>query len=702
MLWMWVPVLSLASWGSGRMPSRVAAAISQSLSASVSVDGEDESGIPEPMDLTVEHSVKGYEDTAIRLLRNANLLSKVHSLVGARTLHSTTFDSHRMERSVEQAYQLVSEYRHYIHHQGQDGAMLRESKIRSSIVITTTTLDDTISSWRQAQCRQATIDLNSGDSMNRSGSLVRRCLCSRLPAISKSAYIAPSVPCDDQDVVGSLTLLATTKSLENSHCSMMHSPERVGNLRQSEPFKIAVLVEAVVAWQQELVPGQSCVTELQVFDLFSPFFLETYYPAGHSDLLGPGGLDYSSIWTHALDASFSFYSSLVSGLFADHPFFRAPIYTEVDTTVLPTSNDNNNAKAIRLFVLEQTYLFLYNHGVCLHALKKSAESASVFTSAYLISTGFINVKGYLNAGLALLDMGELDLGFMMASQSVVYEQQALYRKAVAPVDSKHGPHTGGLRIAFYCFEYGNTWWPEWGPSTVGKGGMGGSEEAVYYTSIELAKLGHEVFIFGDLGAVDVGYTTSYCAEESSSSSSSRSVCAANAQGRVTWLHYGSFDMDEPYDVFIAWRYVLSLSLSKSAKQSYVWLHDLISSSTFPRSFFGLFDGIMVQSQFHKGYVEGLFAEMASSNNSLSFNASNSSSVTAKKENKMNVFIVPNGIADMHMLDGPNHANVFIYGSSPGRGLQYVLECWWYIKTSIPEAVLRVYYGFTEAFQRSMR
>jgi hypothetical protein len=130
----------------------------------------------------------------------------------------------------------------------------------------------------------------------------------------------------------------------------------------------------------------------------------------------------------------------------------------VDITVLPTTN-GNNVEAIRLFVLEQKYLFLYNHGVCLHALKKSAESASVFTSAYLISTGFINVKGYLNAGLALMDMGELDLGFMMASQSTVYEQQALYRKAVAPVDSKHDPHTGGLRIAFYCFEYGNAWWP---------------------------------------------------------------------------------------------------------------------------------------------------------------------------------------------------------------------------------------------------
>ena len=228
---------------------------------------------------------------------------------------------------------------------------------------------------------------------------------------------------------------------------------------------------------------------------------------------------------------------------------------------------------------------------------------------------------------------------------------------------------------------------EWGPSSLGKRGMGGSEEAVYYSSIELAKLGHEVFIFGDLGAVDVGYTTSYppyCA--------GKSVCM---QGYVKWLHYSSFDMDEPYDVFIAWRYVLSLSLSKSAKKSFVWLHDLISSSTLPLSFSGLFDGIMVQSQFHQAYVEELFTEMTPSLNSLVLEPANTSQ-------RQQVFIVPNGIADMYVLDGPNYAHVFIYGSAPSRGLQYVLECWSYIKGSIPEAVLRVYYGFTDAFQRSMR
>eukprot|EP01037_Dinobryon_pediforme_P034878 gene34878-41008_t len=63
MLWMWVPVLSLAGWGSGRMPSRVAAAITQSLSLQLNEGSEEverESGDsgPEPMDVLVEYSVK--------------------------------------------------------------------------------------------------------------------------------------------------------------------------------------------------------------------------------------------------------------------------------------------------------------------------------------------------------------------------------------------------------------------------------------------------------------------------------------------------------------------------------------------------------------------------------------------------------------------------------------------------------------------
>ena len=485
MLWMWVPVLSLASWGSGRMPSRVAAAITQSLSASVDdKDGDGDgdllsSDVLEPVDVTVEYSVKGYEDTAIRLLRDAQLLSKVHSLVGSRTLHSATFDSIRMERSVEQAYQLVSEYRHYAH---SKAPTLGVSKLPYSIVMTAAAVDDdsrTGSSPRQLQCR------SDADSIS------PRCVCSR-PRARKSTpppplplpVAAPLAPCDAKNVlVESLTLLAKSKMLGknsqekyynyNYNCTTMQTRKRtpVEILRQeSEPLKIAVLAEAVVTWQGTLVAERSYETELEVFNMFAPFLLETYWysPELSEEIVGSGKIDYSAIWRQAIDVSFSFYSSLVGGLFTDKPFFRA---LPVSDGTTPSSSSGGNIEAIRLFLLEQSYLMLHHHGVCLHALGKFPESVSVFTSAYLVHPGFINVKGYLNAGVALMDMGELDLGFMMASQSVVYEQQALYA-AVNETDTEsetvvpehlqqqqQGRQTAGLRIAFYCFEYGNAWWP---------------------------------------------------------------------------------------------------------------------------------------------------------------------------------------------------------------------------------------------------
>lgn len=43
-------------------------------------------------------------------------------------------------------------------------------------------------------------------------------------------------------------------------------------------------------------------------------------------------------------------------------------------------------------------------------------------------------------------------------------------------------------IAIYCHEYTNAWFPNWGPSSLGKG-LGGSEEVVIYVSRELARLG---------------------------------------------------------------------------------------------------------------------------------------------------------------------------------------------------------------------
>jgi tetratricopeptide (TPR) repeat protein len=40
-------------------------------------------------------------------------------------------------------------------------------------------------------------------------------------------------------------------------------------------------------------------------------------------------------------------------------------------------------------------------------------------------------------------------------------------------------------LAIYCYEYGQTWWPNWGPKSPDNGGAGGSEEAVIFIAREL-------------------------------------------------------------------------------------------------------------------------------------------------------------------------------------------------------------------------
>ena len=56
-------------------------------------------------------------------------------------------------------------------------------------------------------------------------------------------------------------------------------------------------------------------------------------------------------------------------------------------------------------------------------------------------------------------------------------------------------------------------------------------------------------------------------------------------------------------------------------------------------------------------------------------------------------ILPHGVPSEHLIDGPNLNHIFIYGSSPNRGLEVVLEEWSSIRAAIPNAQLEVYYGF---------
>lgn len=95
-------------------------------------------------------------------------------------------------------------------------------------------------------------------------------------------------------------------------------------------------------------------------------------------------------------------------------------------------------------------------------------------------------------------------------------------------------------VAFYCFEYGNAWFPNWGPSSLGleQGtGLGGSEEALIHLSRELADLGFWVEVYADPVERDVGRDRGF----------------GRGGGRVVWYPYKAYDASCPPDVFVAWR-----------------------------------------------------------------------------------------------------------------------------------------------------
>lgn len=95
-------------------------------------------------------------------------------------------------------------------------------------------------------------------------------------------------------------------------------------------------------------------------------------------------------------------------------------------------------------------------------------------------------------------------------------------------------------IVIYCYEYGNAWFPNWGPSSLGKG-LGGSEEVVVHVSRELARLGYWVEVYADPRGSDLGLDHG------------GGVSSSGSRGSVVWYPYQAYDVLDPPDVFVAWR-----------------------------------------------------------------------------------------------------------------------------------------------------
>lgn len=223
--------------------------------------------------------------------------------------------------------------------------------------------------------------------------------------------------------------------------------------------------------------------------------------------------------------------------------------------------------------------------------------------------------------------------------------------------------------------------------------MGGSEEAVYYLARECVKLGYQVIIYGDLVIEDRGVRTQIPGYTHS----------------ILWLHYLDFNPMIRWPVFISWRYTFSLALGRTAKKSFLWLHDLLPWTSLPPLQLLLTSSychhILVQSDFHQSY---LISQYDSFLHSVSSVVALSSFPNVVKEHLPIVLkVLPNGVSEDAWQDHNNsndgipedeqmnNNTIFVYGSAPNRGLDMVLTQWPTIKQAIPAATLHVYYGFTE-------
>jgi len=147
---------------------------------------------------------------------------------------------------------------------------------------------------------------------------------------------------------------------------------------------------------------------------------------------------------------------------------------------------------------------------------------------------------------------------------------------------------------------------------------------------------------------------------------------------VIWLPHGAFDPNSEVapDVFVSWRYFNSVFLGKRAKRRVLWMHDLV----------------VRQPKFWDAFQASSKLDMVLGGSDFHL-----SKLSLSEQLGASAAVLRNGLDSAFFQDGPNLSNEIIYASSPSRGLETLLDMWPSIRSAVPNAVLRIYYGFTAAF-----
>ena len=141
---------------------------------------------------------------------------------------------------------------------------------------------------------------------------------------------------------------------------------------------------------------------------------------------------------------------------------------------------------------------------------------------------------------------------------------------------------------------------------------------------------------------------------------------------VTYINYEDFDPEEKTDVIIVWRdpdMILKYEMLKNKAKKYLWLHDTINPmDVLP--FMYLYDGVFTLSKWHREFY---------------------TSWINPKHHKQ--FIQTRNAIRYENIKVDRDPYTIVYGSLYNRGLTQLLNLWPKIKLAVPEAKLRIFYGW---------
>lgn len=184
---------------------------------------------------------------------------------------------------------------------------------------------------------------------------------------------------------------------------------------------------------------------------------------------------------------------------------------------------------------------------------------------------------------------------------------------------------------------------EWTPDSL-KTGLGGSETAIVHLSKQWVKLGYKVTVYGNCGKKEGNYDG------------------------VEYLNYWKFNRRDVFDTLVIWRAPWEMDFKFKANKIILDLHDVPDPTEFTQERLENIDKIYVKSKYHRSLLPSI------------------------PDDKF--VIIPNGVDPIELGDVKRNEKQLIYASSYDRGLELLLTYGWpVIKKAIPDATLKVYYGW---------